>query len=96
MLSGVTNPGSPPYVDTTSMARRKLEDNVLFLAHEVSDLKNFNPSAVDSDNYTIMFPQHPCVILNALEVLGFHIVTATPSTQPPHTIVWTMRKDFEA
>ena len=38
-----------------------------FPANELLDLKNFSPG-VDRDNYTITFPQHPCVILNALEV----------------------------
>jgi hypothetical protein len=35
---------------------------MLFLANELLDLKNFSPG-VDRDNYTITFPQHPCVIL---------------------------------
>ena len=48
-----------------------------FSAAELSDLRNFNPG-VDKDTYTITFPQHPCVILNALEVLGFRVVSSTP------------------
>jgi len=71
-------------------------------------LRNFNPG-VDKDNYTITFPQHPCVILNALEVLGFRVVSSTPKVVFPssgtgdysnetsieQSIVWTLRKEFE-
>lgn len=67
-------------------------------ANELLDLKNFSPG-VDRDNYTITFPQHPCVILNALEVLGFRVVSSAPrsGTSFPNqqSIVWTMRKEFE-
>ena len=49
----------------------------LILANEIADLKNFSPG-VDKDNYTITFPQHPCVILNALEVLGFDVISSAP------------------
>ena len=48
-----------------------------YLANEIADLKNFSPG-VDKDNYTITFPQHPCVILNALEVLGFRVISSSP------------------
>ena len=40
-------------------------------------MKNFSPG-VGKDNYTITFPQHPCVILNALEVLDFHVISSAP------------------
>merc|ERR1719510_728047 len=46
-------------------------------ADEIAELKNFSPG-VDKDNYTIIFPQHPCVILNALEILGFNVVSSSP------------------
>jgi hypothetical protein len=46
-------------------------------ASEIAELKNFSPG-VDKDNYTITFPQHPCVILNALEILGFHVISSSP------------------
>ena len=39
-------------------------------------MRNFLPG-VGADNYTITFPQHPCVILNALEILGFCVVSST-------------------
>ena len=66
--------------------------NSFILAKELNDLKNFSPGA-NTDNYTITFPQHPCVILNALEVLGFRIITSTTSHE--NIITWTLRKDFE-
>ena len=50
---------------------------ILHLANEIADLKNFSPG-VDKDNYTITFPQHPCVILNTLEVLGFRVISSSP------------------
>ena len=40
-------------------------------------MKNFLPRVGD-DSYTITFPQHPCVILNALEILGFSVVSSAP------------------
>ena len=50
---------------------------MFLLADEIAELKNFSPG-VDKDNYTIIFPQHPCVILNALEILGFNVVSSSP------------------
>jgi len=59
---------------------------------ELADLRNFSPSP-DMDNYTVTFPQHPAVILNALEVFGFRVVTCC--TAVDNKYVWTMRKDYE-
>ena len=82
------------------------------LANEISEMRNFLPGVGD-DNYTITFPQHPCVILNALEILGFCVVSSTQKQslndnleirnkettshkcQSKHTIIWTLRKDFD-
>ena len=61
-------------------------------ADEIKELINFAPGP-SRDNYTISFYQHPCVILNALEVLGFQIVTSTSRGQES-TLVWTMKKEF--
>jgi len=62
-------------------------------AQEVNELLNFSPGP-SKDNYTLNFHQHPCVILNALEVLGFQVITSTPG-RSGSTVVWTMRKEFE-
>jgi len=59
-------------------------------ADEIKELVNFAPGP-SRDNYTLSFSQHPCVILNALEVLGFQIVS---STSKGNFLVWTMRKEF--
>jgi len=61
-------------------------------ADEIKELINFAPGP-SRDNYTISFYQHPCVILNALEVLGFQIISST-SRSKESTLVWTMRKEF--
>ena len=82
----------------------------LFSANEISEMRNFLPR-VGEDSYTITFPQHPCVILNALEILGFSVVSSTsklPSNDSSdirnisenkchskHSIIWTLRKEFD-
>ena len=68
-----------------------LNSTVLIIsADEIKELVNFAPGP-SRDNYTLSFSQHPCVILNALEVLGFQIVS---STSKGNFLVWTMRKEF--
>ena len=75
-------------------------------------MRNFLPG-VGYDNYTITFPQHPCVILNALEIMGFSVVSSAPKVpfndnmemrnndetthnhRSQHSIIWTLRKDFD-
>ena len=83
-----------------------------FSANEIAEMRNFLPG-VGYDNYTITFPQHPCVILNALEIMGFSVVSSAPKVslnnnmeiinkdetthnhQSQHSIIWTLRKDFD-
>ena len=62
-------------------------------ANEVNELINFSPGP-SKDNYTLDFHQHPCVILNALEVLGFQVVASSRGGKES-TLIWTLRKDFE-
>jgi hypothetical protein len=40
--------------------------------------------------------QHPCVILTALEVLGYKVVASSSTSikQDYNEYMWTMRKDF--
>ncbi|KAJ6648520.1 hypothetical protein Bhyg_03750 [Pseudolycoriella hygida] len=54
------------------------------------------PSGGYSDESTIAFLQHPCVILSALEVLGYSVVasSSTPVKQDYNEYMWTMRRDF--
>lgn len=49
-----------------------------------------------SDESTIVYLQHPCVILTALEVLGYRIVasSSTAVKQDYNEYMWTMRKEF--
>lgn len=43
-----------------------------------------------------MYLQHPCVILSALEVLGYQVVASSSTSvkQDYNEYMWTMRKDF--
>ena len=66
----------------------------------MAELKNFSPSVSPSEPKTpvVVFPQLPCVMLNALEVLGFKVVSST-SCAGQRTgravVVWTLWKDFD-
>ena len=65
--------------------------------NEVSELINFQPGP-SRDNYSLDFHQHPCVILNALEVLGFQVVSSNKGNEIQSrriTTIWTLRKDFD-
>lgn len=48
------------------------------------------------DDSTIVYLQHPCVILTALEVLGYTVIasSSTAVKQDYNEYMWTMRKDF--
>lgn len=52
------------------MASMKLVDDVV--AEDIEQLKRF-PCGGYCDESTIVYLQHPCVILTALEVLGFQV-----------------------
>lgn len=43
-----------------------------------------------------MFLTHPCIILSALEVLGYRVVasSSTAVKQDYNEYMWTMRKEF--
>ncbi|CAG9799167.1 unnamed protein product [Chironomus riparius] len=49
-----------------------------------------------SDEQTIVFLAHPCIILSALEVLGYRVVasSSTAVKQDYNEYMWTMRKEF--
>ena len=72
-LNAVTN------IITILIFSKVLITNNVFtiLANEIAEMKNFNPG-VGHDHYTVNFPHHPCIILNALEVLGFHVISSAP------------------
>ena len=72
-LNTVTN------ITTVLIFSKVLITNNVFTipANEIAEMKNFNPG-VGHDHYTVNFPHHPCIILNALEVLGFHVISSAP------------------
>ncbi|XP_017785365.1 PREDICTED: uncharacterized protein LOC108568670 [Nicrophorus vespilloides] len=67
-------------------------------ANDIDQLRRF-PSGGLCDDWTIEYMQHPTVILTALEVLGYKVVTSSSSGFPKHQEdfeyhMWTMQKDF--
>ncbi len=57
----------------------------------MEDLKRFTME-LQTDAHTVIFKHHPIVLLNALEVLGYRVVSSFSSGS--ESSVWTMRKDF--
>lgn len=64
-------------------------------ASDIEQLKRF-ASGGYCDDSTIVYMQHPCVILTALEVLGYKVVASSSTSvkQDYNEYMWTMRKDF--
>ncbi|XP_073941167.1 uncharacterized protein [Choristoneura fumiferana] len=64
-------------------------------ASDIEQLKRFACGGY-SDDSTIVYLQHPCVILSALEVLGYKVVasSSTAVKQDYNEYMWTMRKEF--
>jgi len=67
----------------------------LFSACDIEQLKRF-PSGGYCDESTIVYLQHPCVVLTALEVLGYEVVASSSTSvkQDYNEYMWTMRKEF--
>nr|XP_012149686.1 PREDICTED: uncharacterized protein LOC100877259 isoform X4 [Megachile rotundata] len=67
----------------------------MLTASEIEQLSRF-ASGGYCDDSTIVYMQHPCVILTALEVLGYKVVasSSTGVKQDYNEYMWTMRKDF--
>ncbi|XP_077292278.1 uncharacterized protein LOC143915478 [Arctopsyche grandis] len=65
-------------------------------AADIEQLKNFACGGF-SDTSTIVYLQHPCVILTALEVLGYKVVasSSTAVKQDYNEYMWTMRREFD-
>ena len=64
---------------------------VLHPAFELDDLRRFTLDA-QSDAHTVVFKHHPVVLINALEVLGYRVVSSF--NVAAEQCVWTMRRDF--
>ncbi|XP_038222651.1 uncharacterized protein LOC119840207 [Zerene cesonia] len=64
-------------------------------AGDIEQLKRFACGGYCDDS-TIVYLQHPCVILSALEVLGYKVVasSSTAVKQDYNEYMWTMRKEF--
>lgn len=71
---------------------------ILFTCVVASDIEQLSRFASGgySDDSTIVYLQHPCVILTALEVLGYKVVASSSTSvkQDYNEYMWTMRKDF--
>jgi hypothetical protein len=67
----------------------------LFSACDIEQLKRF-ASGGYCDESTIVYLQHPCVVLTALEVLGYQVVASSSTSikQDYNEYMWTMRKEF--
>jgi len=67
----------------------------LFTAQDIEQLSRFACGGYCDDS-TIVYLQHPCVILTALEVLGYQVVASSSTSvkQDYNEYMWTMRKDF--
>ncbi|KAH0953598.1 hypothetical protein HN011_012552 [Eciton burchellii] len=64
-------------------------------AIDIEQLSRFSSGGYCDDS-TIVYLQHPCVILTALEVLGYKVVASSSTSvkQDYNEYMWTMRKDF--
>jgi hypothetical protein len=71
---------------------------VLVSGLKAADIEQLNRFASGGycDDCTIVYMQHPCVILTALEVLGYKVVASSSTSikQDYNEYMWTMRKDF--
>ncbi|KAL6261096.1 uncharacterized protein LOC105433509 isoform X2 [Pogonomyrmex barbatus] len=64
-------------------------------AADIEQLSRFS-SIGYCDDSTIVYLQHPCIILTALEVLGYKVVASSSTSikQDYNEYMWTMRKEF--
>ncbi|XP_055375545.1 uncharacterized protein LOC129608211 isoform X2 [Condylostylus longicornis] len=62
---------------------------------DIEQLKKI-PFGGYSDESTIVYLVHPCVILSACEVLGYRVVASSSTSvkQDYNEYMWTMRKEF--
>ncbi|XP_070157626.1 uncharacterized protein [Polyergus mexicanus] len=64
-------------------------------AADIEQLSRFT-SIGYCDDSTIVYLQHPCIILSALEVLGYKVIASSSTSikQDYNEYMWTMRKEF--
>ncbi|KAJ8891549.1 hypothetical protein PR048_004077 [Dryococelus australis] len=72
-----------------------IKTQFLCKASDIDQLKGF-ASGGYCDESTIVYLQHPCVILTALEVLDYRVVASSSTSvkQDYNEYMWTMRKEF--
>lgn len=65
------------------------------IAADIEQLSRFS-SIGYCDDSTIVYLQHPCIILTALEVLGYKVIASSSTSikQDYNEYMWTMRKEF--
>ncbi|XP_018915894.1 uncharacterized protein [Bemisia tabaci] len=85
-----------PYIIVSSIIEqcpRKVSVSGL-KGQDIEQLAEFR-SISQIDEFTVLFREHVCVMLSALEVLGYQVVTSssTLGPDPAHiTHIWTMRR----
>jgi len=89
IVSGNLIPLSPKNGSSPSQTPWKVGISGL-KAFELEDLKRFTLDN-QADAHTIIFKHHPIVLINALEVLGYRVISSFNNTD---SCVWTMRKEF--
>lgn len=71
---------------------------VLVSGLKASDIEQMSRFASGGycDDSTIVYLQHPCMILTALEVIGYKVIASSSTSvkQDYNEYMWTMRKDF--
>lgn len=75
-----------------------LEVQIIFnyvIAADIEQLGRFT-SIGYCDDSTLVYLQHPCIILSALEVLGYKVIASSSTSikQDYNEYMWTMRKEF--
>lgn len=65
------------------------------IAADIEQLSRFSTIGYCDDS-TIVYLQHPCIILTALEVLGYKVIASSSTSikQDYNEYMWTMRKEF--
>jgi len=92
IVSGNLIPLSPKNVSGSGVSPTPWKVGISGLkAFELEDLKRFtlDPQA---DAHTVIFKHHPITLINALEVLGYRVISSF--NNGTENCVWTMRKDF--
>lgn len=82
-------------VEVEEREKSKLKKFSNIAAADIEQLSRF-ASGGYCDDSTIVYLQHPCVILTALEVLGYKVVASSSTIvkQDYNEYMWTMRKEF--